>query len=74
MGWIVSGLGDRLRRTARVSVVFAEIVERYLDFFLSYLIALVEGVSGVSLEEMAYRCIPCLGTFGVPFAMLAIDE
>lgn len=42
-------MGDRLRRTARVSVVVAKIVERYFDFFLSYLIALVEDVSGVSL-------------------------
>ena len=68
------GLGDRLRRTAGVSVVFAKIFERDLDFFFSYLVALVESVSGVSLEKMACRCIPCLGTFGGPFAMLAIDE
>lgn len=49
------GLGDRLRRTAGVSVVFAKIVEGNLDFFLSYFIALVESVNGVSLGKMACR-------------------
>ncbi len=38
---MTSGFGDRLRRTARVSVVSTEAFKRYLDFFLSYLIALV---------------------------------
>lgn len=68
----VLGLGNILRRTAGVSVAFAKIFERDFDFFFSYLVALMESVSGVSLVEMAVGCIPCLGTFGVPFAMLAI--
>ena len=42
--------GDRLRSADRVTVVSAEIVERDLDFFFSYLVALVEDVSGVLLE------------------------
>lgn len=67
------GLGDRLRRTARISVVLAEIFERYLDFFLSYLVALVEDVSGVSLEYRHGKLVPCPGTFGVSFAMPAIN-
>ena len=41
--------GDRLWRTARVCVISAEIIEGYLDFFLAYLVALVEDVSEVSL-------------------------
>lgn len=67
------GWGDRLRRTAGVSVIFAKIVERYLDFFLSYLIALREDVSGVSLEYRHGSLVLCPGTFGVSFAMPAKD-
>ncbi len=68
------GFGDRLRRTAGVSVVSTEAFKRYLDFFLSYLIALVGEVSWVALEQQAWKySVPCPGTFGVSFAMLAID-
>ena len=68
----VLGLGDGLRRTAGVGVVFAEIIERDLDFFLAYLVALVEDVSWVLLEHRRRSLIPCPGTFGVSFARPAI--
>ncbi len=66
--------GDRLRRTAGVGVVSAEVAEGYLDFFFADFVALVGDVSGVSVEERRGGSVPCPGTFGVWFAMPAIDE
>ena len=64
---------NELGRTAGVSVVSAKVVERYLDLFLSYLVALAEDISGVSLQYGHGCFVPCPGTFGVLFAMPAID-
>lgn len=70
---MILGLGDRLGHTISVRIVLAKIVERYFDFFLSYLVALEEDVSGVSLEDGHWSAVPCPGTFGGPFAMPAIN-
>lgn len=61
--------GNRLWRTARVCVISAKIIEGYLDFFLAYLVALVEDVSevlsatgiGVLYPVLAHLvyCPPC---------------
>ena len=64
---------DRLRRTAGVGIAPAKTVERYVDFFLAYLVALSKTVSEVSLVNWSGSPIPCPGTFGVLFAMRAID-
>lgn len=71
VGWWVSSVGiiglcavflreggerrDRLRRTAGVGVDSAKTVERYTDFFLAYLVALVKDVSEVSLVYGAWE-------------------
>ena len=64
-----------LWRTAGVGVVAAKFIERYVDFFLAYLVALLEEVSEMSLVYGHERecVVPCPGTFGVLSAMLAID-
>ena len=52
---IQSFWGDRLRRTAGVGVGSTKTVERYVDFFLAYLVALVEDVSEVSLNVWVWE-------------------
>ena len=64
--------GDRLRPADRVAVGSAEIVERDLDFFFSYFVAL-EGCQWGVVWSRWRSIVPCPGTFGVPFAMLARD-
>ena len=66
--------GDRLRRTARISVAPAKVIVRYLDFLLAYLVALVKEVSeGYHWKTGSGIFLPYPGTFDVLFAMLAID-
>ena len=69
----VVGGENRLRRTAGVGIGPAKTVERYVDFFLAYLVALLKVVSEVSLVKRSGSLVLCPGTFGVPFAMRAID-
>ena len=68
---------DRLRRTAGVGIAPAEIVERYVDFFFAYLVALFEdGQRGLIGRpgEGGGGLVLCPDTSGVPSAMRAIDE
>lgn len=71
--WVGRGWRDKLRRTAGVGVDSAKTVERYTDFFLAYLVALVKDVSEVPLVYGHGNWVPCPGTFGVLSAMRAID-
>ena len=58
--WELYELGDRLRRTAGIGVGSAEIFERYLNFFFSYLVALLKDVSSRSLALRNGRIYPVL--------------
>ena len=73
--WTIFGSqgGNQLRRTAGVGIGPAKIVERYVDFFLAYLVSLFKAVSQVSLVNRHESLVLCPGTFGVPSAMRAID-
>ncbi len=51
---------DRLRRTAGIGVVSAEVVEGYLNFFFADFVALIGDVSGVLVEERRGGLYPVL--------------